>query len=761
MPMDKSDLNGTSDKDATRNKTREEPLAGRRAPEVGAVHVSDRRQAQAALRRVTERFRLAERAANGFVYEWNPHDGIIYRSEGFERLLGYRPDEIAPTWAAWAQLIYPGDWQVTTDAEEQAYLNALPGETLENEYRMRHRDGHYLTVAEHTLIERDANGNVTRLIGQIHDITERKRAEEALRDSQRQVTEILESIADAFYAVDKDWRLTYLNRQAETLWRRPREELLGTVLWDMFPNYEDTVGYAMHVRAMGTGKMVQWETYSPHLQMWVEVRAYPSPNGLSVYFQDISERKRAEEALRGSEERLRLLIESAEDYSIFTLDATGVINSWNEGARRMFGWSAQEIIGQHGEILFTPEDRAADAPARELATALKNGRAPDERFHLRKDGSRFYVSGVMSPIHDGELRGFVKIARDLTERKRAEESLQRAHDELEQQVADRTRELTSANQRLRRLSQHILDAQEAERRLIAHELHDEIGQQLTGAKMLLDGLDAQGQEAHQHPSADQTQREEQEQAALERLHDVRALVAETLEDVRSLSLELRPAVLDSLGLVAALQWLFERYTRQTGVQVKFAVEGIEHRLPRRLEAGVYRIVQEAVTNVARHAGVAEVTVQLYLTEETLSVFIVDTGSGFDVEQALATGGSMGLTGIRERVALLSGTLTIDSLPGEGTTIQSEFPLMEAIEREAAQAGEAERDQAGELTSESHAARDRARDEARDSERDRWRDAARDAKRDTTRDALRDVTRDHARDARRGVFHEQQRKESEP
>jgi PAS domain S-box-containing protein len=153
------------------------------------------------------------------------------------------------------------------------------------------------------------------------------------------------------------------------------------------------------------------------------------------------ERKQAEEALRQSEERLRLLIESAQDFSIFTTDSSGFITSWSEGARRLFGWTAEEAIGQHGEITFTPEDRAAGAPEQELVTARREGRAPDERYHLRKDGSRFYVSGVVSPIQDGGSRGFVKIARDMTEQMRAQQQLEELNENLERLVDERTADL--------------------------------------------------------------------------------------------------------------------------------------------------------------------------------------------------------------------------------------------------------------------------------------------------------------------------------
>ncbi|NTU79543.1 MAG: response regulator [Chloroflexales bacterium] len=136
------------------------------------------------------------------------------------------------------------------------------------------------------------------LARQAADLIERTTADEALRAAQAQTSLILESISDTFYAVDAQWRLTYLNRKAEQLWKRPREELLGTVLWEMFPGYEATVGYRMHLQAMRERTTVTWETFSPYLQIWVEASAYPSGDGLAVTFRDVSARKQAEEALR-------------------------------------------------------------------------------------------------------------------------------------------------------------------------------------------------------------------------------------------------------------------------------------------------------------------------------------------------------------------------------------------------------------------------------------------------------------------------------
>lgn len=264
--------------------------------------------------------------------------------------------------------------------------------------------------------------------------------------------------------------------------------------------------------------------------------------------------------------------------------------------------------------------------------------------------------------------------RYAVERKRGEEALRRAHDELELRVQERTAELSAANSKLteqiaerlhaekelRRLSNRLVEVQESERRSIARELHDEIGQLLTGLKLVI--------EMAPRLSADRLN---------EQYGRAQMLVNELIGRVRDLSLDLRPAMLDDLGLLHALLWHFERYTSQTSIGLSLTHTGIEgHRFRPEIEIAAYRIAQEALTNVARHANIIEAKVNVSADAETLSLQIADKGKGFAVAEALESGGSSGLAGMRERAHLLGGKLTIESLADEGTIVTAILPLGE-------------------------------------------------------------------------------------
>jgi len=261
---------------------------------------------------------------------------------------------------------------------------------------------------------------------------------------------------------------------------------------------------------------------------------------------------------------------------------------------------------------------------------------------------------IARPIDNPELLARVQA---LLRIQQAEAALRRVHAELEARVQERTAELAQANVALRAMSLRLVEVQEEERRAVARELHDEAGQILTGLKM----------------AVDQSLRDAPEPMHA-RLNEAVELSNQLVGLVRNLSLKLRPQILDDLGLLVALEWHFKRYTQQTGIQVEFRRTALPDRLPSRLESAIFRIAQEALTNVARHARVNSVTVRLWQDPERVGLQVEDQGPGLDVEAALEARNSMGLASMKERAELLGGEFTLDSKPGQGARLTVELPL---------------------------------------------------------------------------------------
>jgi len=401
-------------------------------------------------------------------------------------------------------------------------------------------------------------------------------------------------------------------------------------------------------------------------------------SGIVITFLDITAYKRAEARLRRSEERMRLLVESVADYSIIIHDTDGRIEVWNTGAQRMFGYTEAEAVGQHTAILFTPEDRAQGIPEAEMRGARENGRAVDERWHIRKDGSRFYVSGVMTPLKEsGQLTGYAKIARDLTARHQLEEELRRTRDELELRVRERTHELAEANESLRReiaqrsriekervrLLRQLVRTQEDERCRIARDIHDHLGQQSTALRLKLESL--------------------RERCA--KYAELCELIAQTQEvarrldaDVDFLAWELRPAALDDLGLTRALANFGQEWSKHFQIPLEYHTTGLDgERLSPEAETNLYRIAQEALNNVIKHAQASRVDMLLERRDSAIVLIIEDDGVGFNSnieEEKSGIDRGLGLVGMRERVALIGGTLEIESTPDLGSTVFARIPI---------------------------------------------------------------------------------------
>jgi PAS domain S-box-containing protein len=376
------------------------------------------------------------------------------------------------------------------------------------------------------------------------------------------------------------------------------------------------------------------------LEIRVAQRTAQLAQANEVLLEEIGERRRTEEALRKSEGMLRGLFEFAPD-TVVVVDRAGRIARVNAQIVAMFGYSQDELLSKPVELLLPDRFRQGHMRHRADYTAEPHTRTMGAGLELqgrRKDGSEFPVDIMLSPIDTKEGHLVIAVVRDITRRKQAEEA-QREHGE-----------------RMKILSRRLMEVQESERRSIARELHDEIGQALTGLKLTLE------MGARLPP----------EQVS-EYFGRALAVVNEIMARARKLSLDLRPGMLDDLGLLPAVLWHIEHYTAQTGVRVDFKHTGLEgRRFTPEIETAAYRIVQEALTNVARHAVVSEAAVRLWADNNRLALQIEDQGAGFDTESVFAARDTSGLAGMRERAMLLGGQLTVESRPGIGTRLTAEL-----------------------------------------------------------------------------------------
>jgi PAS domain S-box-containing protein len=361
-----------------------------------------------------------------------------------------------------------------------------------------------------------------------------------------------------------------------------------------------------------------------------------------------------------------------------TSPAKGILEV-NDELCAILGYERSELIHMTWAEMTHPGDLAADATQFSRVEAGEiDGYSLDKRW-IRKDGRVIdsTISVKCQRRADGTVEYFVALLQDITERKRAEEALRRSHDELELRVAERTQQLTAVNEELRKkiaertqaeqarqqLLQQLVGAQEEERRRISHELHDSLGQHLTALHI---GLKS----AH-----DQDGCPPQVADGIDKLREL-ALTIDA--EVDRLSFELRPPALDNLGLQAALRLLVKEWSATSHIPVDQHIGQLDQqRLPATVETTIYRIVQEALTNILKHAGAARVSLIVRRQDGEVLAIVEDNGSGFDVEAGTSvpgTGRQLGIAGMRERAALVGGWLDIETIPGSGTTVFVHIPL---------------------------------------------------------------------------------------
>jgi PAS domain S-box-containing protein len=377
-----------------------------------------------------------------------------------------------------------------------------------------------------------------------------------------------------------------------------------------------------------------------------------------------------ETALRQEEQRFRLFIEAVKDYAIFTLDTEGRVSAWNEGAARLLGYDAADVVGRHFSCFFPREDVDAGRPKAEIESSAREGRVESEGWRVRKDGTQFWANVVLTAIRNsaGELIGFAKITRDFTDRMKAQEELRRANVELMKEVMERKvaeLKLASSEKSLRELSRHLLRSQDEERRRIGRDLHDSLGQSLAVLKMNLDSLQMSLSTKRDGSTA-------------QMLEPCVLLAEEALREVRTISYLLYPPMLEEMGLKSAIPWYLEGFSKRSGIQTSFLVEPQFDRMAPEVELAFFRILQEALTNVHRHSGSTTANIRLAINNGDAVMEIRDEGKGISANLLEQSGedwmGSLGvgLRGMNERMRQLGGKLDVSST-GKGTKVTASVP----------------------------------------------------------------------------------------
>ena len=743
---------------------------------------------EAALRESEERFRSTfEQAAVG-IGHIAPDGRWLRANQKLAEITGYSPEELSNL--TYHQITYPEDLPV--DMAQAAKLAAGELDHFVMEKRYIRKDGSIVWVNRTVSAVRNADGKPKYLISVVEDIHARKIAEE----TTYRLAAIVESSDDAIVSKDLNGTITSWNAAAQRMLGYTAEEAIGRPITMLVPPEKQEEEAQIIARLRAGERIDHYETVHINKageKLNVSLTISPVKDskgriiGSSKIVHDTAARTHAEQA----QSRLAAIVESSDDV-IVSKDLNGIINSWNPAAERTFGYSAHEAIGQPITIIIPLDLRDEEA---EIIRRLKNGQRIRhfETERVTKTGKRLNVSLTVSPIRDsqGKVIGASKIARDITELKRAEKALRenqellraaftqtysflailstdgtvveanraalegtgftrpevigsklwdiwwhtlpeeqaiaktsiataakglavreecryalrdgtiryadrtlnpvqnengevvmivasgldntehrQLRNKLEESVQDRTRELEAKNLELLRqtevvseLSARLLQIQDEERRRIARELHDSVGQMLAAVSMNLAHVNREIQALTP--------------ASARALEDNVGLVEQISTEIRTISHLLHPPLLDEVGLQSALRWYIEGFSERSKINVNLQLPDDFGRLPRNLEITLFRVVQECLTNIHRHSGSSTAAIHVARVENEVHLEVRDAGKGIpaDAQTSLAAGklSGVGLRGMSERLRQMGGRLAITS-NGTGTLVLATLPI---------------------------------------------------------------------------------------
>jgi two-component system, NarL family, sensor kinase len=532
----------------------------------------------------------------------------------------------------WNAALHPGD--------ERRILRSLkdPGDLLLNEVRLRAKDGEYRWFLARSRPVRDAGGRIVRWFGSAIDIDDLRKSDAVLRRTNERLRAVLAGIDEAYFTVDRQWRITYVNPKAAVYYGQEPERLVGRSLWEVAPQLVGTEVETRLREVLDRRRPLRMERLSlTYPDRWFHVACYPWAEGLSIFFTDITERKTAELAVRRTQELLQLTMDAL-PAQIAILDEGGVVIAVNAAWRRFAEETGvrEAACGVGADYAAICEATIPDALEAERAAKALQALLRAERQEFRIDYGRPGLQGLrwfqMRTIGFGDdgARRMVIEQEDITDIKRAEAGL-------------------------RELAERLLRLQDEERRHMARELHDTTAQNLVAVLLDIDRL---------------TSRLALDDASGELIDEMRKLIEQSLQEIRTLSYLLHPPLLDELGLPSALRWFVRGFENRSGITVALSIQEEMERLPLDVENALFRVVQEALTNIHRHSESATAEIRLARSAQDVVLEIADHGRGISADAGsdsdIAALG-LGISGMRVRLHQLGGELEIRSA-GQGTTV---------------------------------------------------------------------------------------------
>ncbi len=581
-----------------------------------------------------------------------------------------------------------------------------------------------------------------------------------VKEQTTTLVSIFDRISDGFVALDKNWKYTYVNKKAGEIARRDPKKVIGKKAMEVFPEFINTSSYKVYREAMENQHPAFHEEYFDFLKRWVESSVYPSENGLTIFFRDITAQKKADQQKKELQLRFESIFNSTHDAIVLADNSLHLVQC-NPAACEILGYSQKELTGfgvkdivmddqqafvleelwpelqkrpkLEGSVLLKRKDaqgiichfkaKANILPGLHLAVfsdvtsqkkaethlqesekkyrylfennpmpmwlvdvdslrfidvneasinhygyskhefmnlrvtdiVLAMERNPDETIyrpyqagdlykgiwrHRLKDGNQISVEKISHSVNLGRRNAKMVLIKDITEQIKAEENLQ------------------LSNRQLKELTEYLNQVREEERTRIAREIHDELGQQLTGLKMDAAWI-SKNASRYDMPLQD-------------KIKEMMMLTDETISTIRRIAADLRPGILDDFGLVAALEWQSKEFEKRTSIQCSINSSAEDLNVGYDLSTNLFRIYQEALTNVARHAQATAISASIEKKNQHLILKIQDNGNGFDINNIAAS--SFGLLGMKERARIINSHLKITSEMGKGTTIFIEAPI---------------------------------------------------------------------------------------